>query len=176
MGEKLDINGASLEWLGQSCFKIKSDRVIYIDPFKIPENSEKADLIFITHEHYDHCSIEDVNKIKKESTIIIAPQKCLTKLGIEGKTVVPHQKLEVEGIKIETTYAYNVDKEYHMKTTNNVGYVIEINGKRIYHAGDTDLIPEMNALDDIYVALLPIGGTYTMDATEAAQAANIIMP
>lgn len=170
----LEFEGASLEWLKNAGVKIKADKVIYIDPYQLADDSEKADIIFITHDHDDHCSSEDVKKISRDNTVVVATQACLNKLGIEGKAVEPNEKIEVEGIKVETVPSYNVKKDFHPQAKRNVGYVIEINGKRIYHAGDTDLIPEMNMLDNIYIALLPIGGTYTMDAMEGAQAANII--
>lgn len=164
----------NIHWLGHSSFKITGEKIIYIDPYQI-DDTEKADIILITHPHYDHLSLEDINKIRKENTIILAPEDARDKLS-DFKPVKPYQFLTIEGIKIETIPAYNTDKQFHPKEKNWVGYVIEINGKRIYHAGDTDLIPEMEELKDIDIAMLPIGGTYTMDVTEAVQAVNIIEP
>jgi L-ascorbate metabolism protein UlaG (beta-lactamase superfamily) len=172
MGDLVDEVG--LKWLGQSSFKIKSEnKIIYIDPFQLKGKPEKADLILITHEHYDHCSPDDIAKIIKDDTKIIAPNHCKIKGDVQ--VVRPNQNLNVEGIQVETVYAYNVDKTAHPKG-DGVGYIITVNGKRIYHAGDTDLIAEMNVIENIDIALLPVGGTFTMDAIEAAQAANIIQP
>lgn len=170
----------NLEWLGHASFKITGEKVIYIDPFKLKGNEEKADLILITHEHFDHCSPEDISKIQKEDTIIVAPEDCKAKLTGNMETILPNSEKTVAGIKIETIPAYNIDKfrepgiPFHPKENNWIGYIININSKRIYHAGDTDNIPEMKTLKDIDIALLPVGGTYTMTAEEAAQAANII--
>ena len=175
-GNKLEYEGISIEWLGHASVRIKAkDKVIYVDPYEI-EEGEKADLVLITHEHYDHCSIVDVKKIQKENTIILAAGSCGSQLEGNVQFINPNKETECNGIKIETVNAYNVDKDFHPKEKNGVGFIIELNGKRIYHAGDTDLIPEMNAIEDVDIALLPIGGTYTMDALEAAQAANIIEP
>ena len=164
----------NIHWLGHASFKLTGDKIIYIDPYEITE-TEKADIILITHVHHDHLSMEDIEKIRKKDTVIFAPEDARNKLS-DFKPVKPYQIFNVGKIKIETVPAYNLDKEFHPEEKNWVGYVIEINGKRIYHAGDTDLIPEMSELKDIDVALLPIGGTYTMDVTEAVQAVNIIQP
>lgn len=175
----VDIDGIKLEWLGHASVRINAGPIIYIDPFKINSN-EKADLILITHGHYDHCSIEDIQKIVKPETVIVSTTDCSSKFSgkIEVKDVrlvEPGQKIEIDGIKIETVPAYNPKKQFHPKTNLWVGYIVEVKGKRIYHAGDTDIIPEMkNIKADI--ALLPIGGTYTMSAEEAVEAADMIQP
>ncbi|MGB9748417.1 MAG: MBL fold metallo-hydrolase [Candidatus Woesearchaeota archaeon] len=178
--KKFDYKGITISWEGHASFKIKSkDKILQIDPFQL-ESFEKADLILITHGHYDHCSLTDLSRIVKNGTIIVAPPDCsstLSKLqGIEIKLIQPHQKLQVYDFKIEAIPAYNVNKTFHKKTNNWVGYIIEVDSIRIYHAGDTDLIEEMKGLKNIDIALLPVGGTYTMDAKEAAEAANIIKP
>lgn len=164
----------NIHWLGHASFKLTGEKIIYIDPYEISE-TEKADIILITHTHHDHLSMDDIEKIRKLDTVIFAPEDAKSKLS-DFKSVKPYQFFNVGKIKIETVPAYNLDKEFHPEEKNWVGYVIEINGERIYHAGDTDLIPEMSELKDIDVALLPIGGTYTMDVTEALQAVNIIAP
>ena len=169
----MKILGIDIEWLGHDSFKILSDKVIYIDPFKI-EAKEKADLILITHDHFDHFSIEDINKIKKDSTIIIAPLILKEKLS-EAKIMKPEECLEVDKIKIEAVPAYNLDKPNHKQSSKYLGYILTINNKRIYHAGDTDLIPEMNSIE-ADIALLPVSGKYVMDPEEAANAANLIRP
>jgi L-ascorbate metabolism protein UlaG (beta-lactamase superfamily) len=172
--------------LVHSAFKIKSDKVIYIDPFNLPENQEKGDLVFITHEHFDHFSIEDLKKICNEKTIIIASDLCKDNLKNltykEVKFVKPHQEFEIEGINVETIPAYNINKfreprkVFHPKGEPRVGYVLKIDGVRIYHAGDTDSIEEMKNLKNIDIALLPVSRTYVMTAEEAAESVEVINP
>lgn len=171
----LELDGIQMTWLGHAGFKIKAnEKIIYIDPYEIEED-EKADLILITHAHYDHCSPEDIKKIQKEDTLIIYGGDCGDKLTGNTDKIVPGEEKEFEDIKIKTVPSYNIGKKYHKKNQGNVGFIIEINGKKIYHAGDTDLIPEMDVIT-ADIALLPVGGTYTMDAREAAEAANKINP
>jgi len=173
------LGNVKIDWLGHASFKITNKRVIYIDPYNVP-SEEKADIILITHSHYDHCSIEDVKGIVKDGTIIIIPPDCQSKLsGIQGINVYlakPGKKIEAFGIIIEAVPAYNINKNFHEKSNEWVGYIINTDGKRIYHAGDTDFIPEMKEIKEIDIALLPVGGTYTMDASEAAKATNTIKP
>jgi L-ascorbate metabolism protein UlaG (beta-lactamase superfamily) len=166
-----------IHWLGHSAFRIEDGSTqIYIDPFKLPANLPKADIIFITHAHYDHFSVEDIAKIKKDGTIIVAPKDVASKIGKGTVTVVPGQNYTVGSLKVMTLLAYNLGKKFHPKGNNWVGYIITLsNGQKIYHAGDTDFIPEMRkVITDI--ALLPCGGTYTMTAQQAAEAANIFKP
>jgi L-ascorbate metabolism protein UlaG (beta-lactamase superfamily) len=166
-----------IHWLGHSAFRIEDGSTqIYIDPFKLPANLPKADIIFITHAHYDHFSAEDIAKIKKDGTIIVATKDVTSKIGKGTVTVVPGQNYTVGNLKVMTVPAYNLDKKFHPKGNNWVGYIITLsNGQKIYHAGDTDFIPEMRkVITDI--ALLPCGGTYTMTAQQAAEAANIFKP
>jgi len=168
----------NIKWLGHASFKLTGEKIIYIDPWKI-KGGEKADIVLITHEHYDHCSPEDIARIVKEDTVIVTVADCQSKVlksNKEIKLVEPGTKVNVKGIQIEAVPAYNTNKQYHLKENQWVGFIVTINGKRIYHAGDTDFIPEMSQLKNIDVALLPIGGTYTMNAQEAAQAANTIKP
>jgi L-ascorbate metabolism protein UlaG (beta-lactamase superfamily) len=166
-----------IHWLGHSAFRIEDTSTqIYIDPYKLPENLPKADIIFITHAHYDHFSIEDIARIKKDNTIIVATKDVTSKIGKGTVTVVPGQNYTVGRLKVMTVPAYNLDKKFHPKGNNWVGYIITLSsGQRIYHAGDTDFIPEMRkVITDI--ALLPCGGTYTMTAQQAAEAANTFKP
>ncbi len=167
----------NVTWFGHAAFKIAEGAIIYIDPWKLPR-PEAAHLILITHSHYDHCSAEDVEKVRKKSTVVVAPADCSGKLGFDVRAVSPGAELSVGDVQLTAVPAYNVGKQFHPRASNWVGFVIEISGKRIYHAGDTDFIPEMNNLKDlaIDVALLPVGGTYTMDAAQAADAANVIQP
>ena len=170
-----------------SCYILLKDlkeykeKVIYIDPFKIDKNYNDADMIFVTHDHYDHYSEEDIDKIKKEDTIIIAPEELLTKLLRKGFrkdsiiTVEPNKKYMIQGMKFETIPAYNTNKQFHPKENGWVGYIIEIKGVRYYIAGDTD-ITEENKRVKCDVAFVPVGGTYTMDFKEAATLVNEIQP
>jgi L-ascorbate metabolism protein UlaG (beta-lactamase superfamily) len=166
-----------IHWLGHSAFRIEDGNTqIYIDPFKLPTNLPKADIIFITHAHYDHFSVDDIARIKKDSTIFVATKDVTSQIGKGTITVVPGQNYTVGSLKVMTVPAYNLDKKFHPKGNNWVGYIITLsNGQTIYHAGDTDFIPEMRkVITDI--ALLPCGGTYTMTAQQAAEAANIFKP
>ena len=171
----------NIEVLYHSSIRIEKEKIIYIDPYKINKNYNDADIIFVTHDHYDHYSEEDIDKVKKENTIIIVPEGLLTKLkdkGIKQEniiTVKPNNKYEVEGIKIETIPAYNIEKQFHPKANNWVGYIIDMNGIKYYIAGDTD-ITEENKKVKCDVAFVPVGGTYTMDYREAAALVNEIKP
>ena len=171
----------NIEVLCHSSIRINKEKVIYIDPFKIDKNYNDADIIFITHDHYDHYSEEDIDKVKKENTVIVVPEELLTKLlkkGINKNyiiTVEPNKQYIVEGIKFETIPAYNINKQFHPKENEWVGYIIEIKGVRYYIAGDTDITPE-NKKVECDVAFVPVGGTYTMDFKEASSLINEIKP
>lgn len=162
-------------------------KIIYIDPYNIKEGSEKADLILITHSHYDHCSIADIKKIIKEGTKIVVTADCQSKITrfdvlIKIEVVEPGSELVFGDIKISVLPAYNVDKPFHSKDECWVGYLIKLKNVFIYHAGDTDVIPEMQKLTGYkqqgkkLIALLPIGGRFTMSVDEAVEAAKIIKP
>ncbi len=171
----------SIEVLCHSCIKFNKGEVIYFDPFKIEKNYNDADVIFITHDHYDHYSEEDIDKVVKEGTIIVAPEDLLTKLlkkGFERDNMVlvtPNQKYTVKGIEFQTIPAYNVNKQFHPKANEWVGYVLKIEGVTYYIAGDTD-ITEENKKVKCDIAFVPVGGTFTMDYKEAAELINEIKP
>ena len=165
----------------QNSIRIKSDvGMIYIDPFKIDDETHDADFILITHDHYDHFSSEDIAKIKKDTTVLVVPEKMEAKAvkesGIkEIETVKPGTYHEIGNLELETIPMYNILKPFHPKAAGWVGYILKINGKRIYIAGDTDATKEAKeVICDI--ALVPIGGTYTMDAKKAAELVNEINP
>ena len=183
----MKIGEVELKWLGHSGFFIRNSKKIYIDPYNIKEGIEKADLILITHSHYDHCSVADIEKIVQDGTKIIMTADCQSKITrfnvpIKMEIIEPGQELDLGDIKISALPAYNSDKHFHPKDENWVGYLLKINNLIIYHAGDTDLIPEMQKLtghnqpDKEFVALLPIGGRFTMNVEEAAEAAKLIKP
>ncbi len=176
-----------IQWLGHSGFLIKNPSIIYIDPYNIRDGLDKADYILITHSHYDHCSVADMQKIIKEGTrIIITPdgQSKITRFEtpVKIEVIEPGQELSFGDLKITAVPAYNIDKHFHSKDEQWVGYVIKSNGTIVYHAGDTDFIPEMQKLtgysqpDKQFLALLPVGGRFTMSSEEAVEAAKLIKP
>lgn len=171
----------NIEVLCHSSIKISGEYVIYIDPFKINKEYHDADLIMITHSHFDHYSEEDIDKVKKQDTVIMGTkdlqEKFLSYGFNEDKIIIvePNKQYAYKNINVETIPAYNVNKKFHPKENGWVGYIITINGVRYYIAGDTD-ITEENSKVKCDVALVPIGGTYTMIATEAANLVNTIMP
>ena len=167
-----------LEVLCHNSIRIEEDKIIYIDPFKIDKPYKDADYVFCTHSHYDHFSPEDIEKVKKDNTVFIVTEdikeKAETLYGKENVFAVePDNIYHINGLCFKTTYAYNIDKAFHPKENKWVGYVIEMNHKKYYIAGDTDNIEEIQDIE-CDIALLPIGGTYTMDYQEAAILANRI--
>ena len=170
-----------IKWLGHASFQVKADgKVIYIDPYE-GEYKEKADLVLVTHSHFDHCDTSKIRKVLKEDTVIICPADCASKIEGNVRVLKPGEETRIDDIVVEAVHAYNYKRfrspgnPFHPKGLG-LGYVITVGGKRIYHAGDTDFIPEMKDLKNISVALLPSGGTYTMDNPEAAEAALAIKP
>lgn len=166
----------SLKWLGHDGFLLRTGgKNIYFDPFQLGEGLPPADIILITHEHYDHCSPEDVGKIQKSSTVIVTEKEAAAKLSGNVKTMTPGERLDIDGITIEAVPSYNINKKFHPQTNRWLGFVLTVNGVRIYHAGDTDYIPEMKKIR-ADIALLPVSGTYVMTAEEAVKAALDIQP
>ncbi|MEA3485598.1 MAG: MBL fold metallo-hydrolase, partial [Candidatus Aerophobetes bacterium] len=164
----------NIKWLGHASFKITDGKIIYIDPWNLKKKGQ-ANIILVTHPHYDHLSIADISKIQGKETVIITTADGAEKLKGNIRRVKPGDSLTIKEIEIEVVPAYNIGKNFHPKEKGWVGFIIKIGGKRIYHSGDTDFIPEMEKLK-VDIALLPIGGTYTMNAEEAARAAKAISP
>lgn len=171
----------NVEVLCHSSIRINKEKVIYIDPFKINKNYNDADIIFITHDHYDHYSEEDIDKVIKEDTTIVISKDLLKKLlkkGINKNAIIvaePNKEYETQGINFNTIPAYNINKKFHPKENNWLGYIITINNVKYYVAGDTDITDE-NRKVKCDVAFVPVGGTYTMDFKEAARLINEIKP
>ena len=166
----------TLQWLGHASFKIcHEDTVIYIDPWKLKDSPQDASLVLVSHSHYDHYSPKDIAKVKGADTKIIASADVIAKEKA-GQAITPGQTIELGSVRVSGVAAYNPGKQFHPKSNNWVGFVIEVGTKRIYYAGDTDLTDEMKSLKEIDVSLLPVGGTYTMDAAEAAEATGHIKP
>jgi L-ascorbate metabolism protein UlaG (beta-lactamase superfamily) len=174
----------NIHWLGHDSFRIDAEKTLYIDPWQLKKNAPPADLVLITHEHGDHCSPSDVAKIASSETVIVTNAASADKLkGQTGqvRVVKPGDHLSINGIRLEVVPAYNLNKfrspgkPFHPKEAGHVGFIITLGDQRIYHAGDTDNIPEMSDFE-VDIALLPVSGTYVMTAEEAADAARRIGP
>lgn len=163
-----------IHWLGHASFRIDGEATVYIDPWKIA-GGPPADIVLVTHAHHDHLSPDDIAKVRTPETVIVCPKACADSVTGNVRAVETGQTLVVGAVTVETVPSYNTNKPNHPKQAGNVGYIVTVGGRRIYHAGDTDLIPEMDEIR-CDVALLPIGGKYTMDAAEAAQALERIKP
>jgi L-ascorbate metabolism protein UlaG (beta-lactamase superfamily) len=170
-----------IHWLGHDSFRLESGGLqIYIDPYQLA-GGPAADIILITHDHGDHCSPEDVAKIQQDSTTIVTIAAAAPQLSGDIRVVQPGDQLSVRGISIEAVPAYNLTKfrspgnPFHPKAAGHVGFIITLDGQRIYHTGDTDVIPEMETFE-VDIALLPVSGTYVMTADEAVEAARLINP
>ncbi len=167
-------------WITHSCFQITTDsgKIIYTDPYQIQADEEKADIILVSHDHYDHCDTGAIKKIYQEGkTKLVCPKSSERKVkNFYPMGLDPGESTEIDDVKIIAVPAYNPNKQFHPKGNNWLGYIIEASGKRIYHAGDTDVIPEMKKLGKIDIALIPVGDTYTMGFKEAVEACSIIAP
>jgi L-ascorbate metabolism protein UlaG (beta-lactamase superfamily) len=176
----------AVEWLGHSGFRVVVGRqAIYVDPYRVSADARKADLILITHGHYDHFSPQDLERLSTPSTETIAPAAVAERLAGRVHSIAPGEEIEpelVRGVAVRALAAYNTSKRdgdgnvFHPRHAGGVGYDLNVRGERLYHAGDTDVIPEMDSVHGVDVALLPVSGTYVMTASEAAEAARRIQP
>jgi L-ascorbate metabolism protein UlaG (beta-lactamase superfamily) len=170
-----------LHWLGHDAFRLEASKTIYFDPFKLSANAKKADIILVSHEHFDHYSPADIALISTKDTVIVADKvtagaiRSSKLLYKEAKVLSPQEEADIAGVKVKAVAAYNIGKNFHTKESVKLGYLVTVDGVTFYHAGDTDLIPEMKSIK-ADVALLPVSGTYVMTADEAAQAALAINP
>ena len=170
--------------IAHDTFRVAGSKVIYTDPFKVYKH-DNADIILLSHDHFDHLSLDDLNKVCTPESIIIASTSCEAGLQqVEAKEkhfIESGQKLSIDHVTIEAVPAYNINKfrepgkPFHPKDAKGVGFVFEMDGTRVYYAGDTDYIPEMKSIR-CDIALLPVSGTYVMTADEAAKAAETINP
>ena len=171
----------NIQVLYHSSIRINKEKIIYIDPYNIDIKYNDADLIFITHSHYDHYSKEDIDRVKKNDTIIVAPKELEERILNDGFSpdnivmVVPNEEYVADGIHFDTVRAYNVNKQFHPKSNDWVGYILKLQDGRYYIAGDTD-DNEDNRKVKCDVAFVPVGGTFTMTAEEAAGLVNAIKP
>ena len=180
-----EYKGIKIKWLGHDSFSVIGNVTIMIDPYKMAKQ-EKADLVLISHNHFDHLSVDDLKNVSTKDTSIVAAKECIEMLkGFDFKEKIgisPGEEKTVRGVKIKSIHAYNITKinpdtrkPFHPKEDNKMGFLFELNGTTIYHAGDTDLIPEMSDLKP-EIALVPVSGTYVMTAQEAAKAVEQIKP
>ena len=174
-----------LEWLGHSGFRVNVGKAsIYIDPYRIGADEPKADLILITHQHYDHFSIQDLERLRKDTTQVLTPPAVAERLDGNVHSLRPGDVFETDvyGVDVRAVPAYNTSKRdgegrpFHPREAGCLGYELNVRGERLYHAGDTDVIPEMDWVVGAEVALLPVSGVHVMTALEAAEAARRIQP
>ncbi|MBZ0265279.1 MBL fold metallo-hydrolase [bacterium] len=165
-----------IDWFGHASFRFRGSKTVYVDPWKIDKESHDADIILITHEHYDHYSPDDIKKVAGDTTIVVFPESMRDKVDfINAVFLARGERQTVDGVDVEVVAAFNTNKDYHPDSKDWVGYIVNLDGIRIYHSGDTDNIDEMNSIS-CDVALLPVSGTYVMTAVEAIEAARRIGP
>jgi L-ascorbate metabolism protein UlaG (beta-lactamase superfamily) len=170
----------NIHWLGHDCFRVEGTHTVYFDPWKLAPDAPPADIVLVTHDHHDHFDMDDIRKIAGPGTVIVGPKVVTDQVsGFETLTVAPGDTVEVKSAKVTAVPAYNLTKfrspgvPYHPKEAGYVGYILDMDGRTIYHAGDTDEIPEMRGIE-VNVALLPVSGIYCMSGGEAAEACTVI--
>jgi L-ascorbate metabolism protein UlaG (beta-lactamase superfamily) len=167
---------AKLHWLGHDTFRLDySQGSIYFDPYEIKDGSPKGDLILASHDHFDHCVAEEIAKVQGPDSVVVTEADCAQKLSGAVQVIKPGDQIEAKGVNIKAVPAYNTDKDFHPKAKGWLGFIITVDGVSIYHAGDTDHIPEMSGLG-VDVALVPVSGTYVMTAEQAVEAVKEIKP
>ena len=159
-----------------SSIRAEGKRVLYFDPFQLKTVPHDGDIIFVTHDHFDHFSPEDMEKVAKTDTVFVVPQSLAEKLP-KDRTVALQvgEAAEVQVVLVEAVAAYNVSKPFHAKENGWLGYRVTMDGETLYVCGDTDATTEAKAVRCDILAL-PVGGTYTMDAEQAAELARAVMP
>jgi len=164
-----------LHWLGHDAFRIDGPPRVYLDPWELADGSPAADLVLVTHDHYDHCSPADVARVRRPGTVVAAPAAAAAKLPAPVEVLAAGDVRTLAGVRVRAIRAYNTSTRFHPADAGGLGYLLEVGGVTYYHAGDTDRIPEMHELRPD-VALLPVSGTYVMTAEDAAEAARDIRP
>jgi L-ascorbate metabolism protein UlaG (beta-lactamase superfamily) len=165
---------SKIHWLGHDGIRLDGSVIVCFDPYQIAA-ARPTDLILISHEHFDHCSPEDIAQVRKPDTTIVTDAASARKVQGDVRVVAPGDRLTVKGVGIEVWPAYNTNKNFHPKKAGMLSFVVSLDGVRYYHAGDTDFIPEMKDLE-VDIAFLPVSGTYVMTSGEAVQAARAIKP
>jgi L-ascorbate metabolism protein UlaG (beta-lactamase superfamily) len=176
MDDKIKKAVEGIKWLGHSSFKLVGSKTVYIDPWKLPAGTGgDGDLVLVTHDHYDHCSPADVKKALKKGGKVLAAECCRSKLPNADEYTLAWMHKMIADLEIYVTAAYNINKKYHLREYGHVGYVVTLDGVKIYHAGDCDAFPHMRDIS-CDIALLPVSGTYVMDVGEAVDACNMLKP
>lgn len=173
----MDLLGVTCRWLGHAGIHLETDPSVVVDPFRA-RDPRPVDVVLVTHPHFDHLSLEDLEGFVGPSTRFVTVADAEPDLAErwpdrDVDVVAPGDRVEVHGVSIEAVPAYNLDKNYHPRDAGWVGFVMGVDGVRLYHAGDTDRIPQMEGLD-VDVAFLPVSGTYVMDVDEAVEAADVL--
>ena len=165
-----------IRWLGHASFKLVGSKTIYIDPWKLPAgNGNDGDLVLVTHDHYDHCSPDDIKKALASGGLVLAAECCRSNYPTADQYRLPYMNHKIQGLSVYATAAYNTNKKYHLREYGHVGYIVTLDGVKIYHTGDCDAFPHMRDLT-CDVVLLPVSGTYVMDPIEAVDACNMLKP